>query len=203
MYRLILASESPRRRELLSKAGFAFDTLPVKVSEIPEKSLIVDEKILSIAKQKLDAAWTLLQSRKNPPFVLLTADTEVVLDDQLLGKPTSPEDAQQMLRRLSGRAHEVKTAMYLVESRAQKKIFHIETTRITFHELTTDEISKYVSRGECMDKAGSYGIQGEARKFVAKVEGSFENVVGLPVERLIELLRKENWILDGPAAQRN
>lgn len=205
MYRLILASESPRRRDLLTKAGFAFDTFPVKVSEIPEKSLMVDEKILSIAKQKLDAAWTLLQSRKNPPFVLLAADTEVVLDDQLLGKPSSDLDAQNMLRRLSGRTHEVKTAIYLAESLGHKIIFHIETTQIHFRKLSTEEILEYVASGEGRDKAGGYGIQGQARKFVAKIEGSFDNVVGLPVDRLTNLLKKENWVInnDESAAQRN
>lgn len=195
MHQLILASESPRRKQLLQNAGFQFETLSVKVSEIPGKNLTVDEKILSNAKEKSDAAWTGLKSRKMGPFVLLTADTEVVLDEQLLGKPRDKQDAIALLSRLSGSTHQVKTGLWLRESPSGKEVSHIETTTVFFKKLSREDIRNYVEMGEGMDKAGGYAIQGQGSHFVEKFVGSYDNVVGLPVQVLKKLLNENAWLI--------
>ncbi len=197
MHQLILASESPRRKQLLTESGFQFETLSVKVSEIPGKNLTVDEKILANAKEKSDAAWTLLLAKKNSPFVLLTADTEVVLDNELLGKPTDVADAEKMLRRLSGKNHRVKTGLWLRHHPSGKEVSHIETTTIYFKSLSEKEISFYASSKEGLDKAGAYAIQGQAAQFVDKFEGSYDNVVGLPVQILKKILNEQGWKVSG------
>ena len=125
MYDLILASESPRRKRILSDAGFTFDTFPVKVSEIPGKNLNVDNKIIAISREKSQAAWTRLLPMKSKPFILLTADTEVVTNGELLGKPLDLRHGVEMLGRLSGRIHLVKTALCLVESIQGKEVVHV------------------------------------------------------------------------------
>lgn len=199
-YQLILASESPRRKLLLQEAGFSFETLPVKVSEIPEKNLIVNEQILLIARQKSEAALDLLRSHPpRPSSILLTADTEVILNDQLLGKAQSPEHAFQILKSLSGRSHEVKTGLCLVETKSLKTVTHLETTQIFFKKLSDEMIWDYISKGEYVDKAGAYGIQGLGRVFVERFEGSYTNVVGLPMEALLQLLEQHNWRIEGKA----
>lgn len=193
MHQLILASESPRRKQLLKEAGFQFETLSVKVSEIPGKNLTVDEKILANAKEKSDAAWTLLTSRKNQPFVLLTADTEVVLNDELLGKPTDVADAERILNLLSGKRHQVKTGLWLRESLNGKVVSQVETTNIYFRRLSPEEIKSYACSGEGLDKAGAYAIQGQAAHFIEKFEGSYDNVVGLPIQTLKKILNDNGW----------
>lgn len=195
MYRLILASESPRRRELLTKAGIRHQAFPVKVSEFPDKTLNVDEQILDIAGRKARAAFSLLRQSENHPFIVLAADTEVILDGGPLGKPSTHEDAVRTLQRLSGRWHEVKTAFWLIDSVSSETISHLETTRIRFRDLSATEIRSYVLTEEPMDKAGSYGIQGQGRALVDEIQGSFDNVVGLPVDQVIARLREKNWVI--------
>lgn len=195
MYKLVLASESPRRRELLQQAGYIFDVVPVKVSEIPDKNLNVNEQILDIARRKARAAFARLQTGESSPFVLLSADTEVIFNGGPLGKPRDEEDAARLLRLLSGRTHEVKTAICLIESPSGEEISQIETTEVRFRTLSDQEISDYIATGEPMDKAGAYGIQGLGGKFVEKFTGSFDNVVGLPVDLLRRLLAQKNWKL--------
>ncbi len=199
-YQLILASESPRRKQLLLDAGFHFEALPLKVSEIPRKNLTVNEKIIAISKEKSDAALALLASTgPRSPFILLTADTEVVLNDQLLGKAQSLDHAFQILKNLSGRFHEVKTAMCIVESKSLKTVTHLETTQIHFKKLSDQMIHDYLSTGEYVDKAGAYAIQGLGRGLVDHFEGSYNNVVGLPVEVFSEILRHQGWKVEGPS----
>lgn len=196
MYKLILASESPRRRELLASAGFSFQVSPVKVSEFPDKSLNVQQQILDIAGRKARAAYTELRQKLDSPFVVLAADTEVILDGSPLGKPHDDQNAAEVLRRLSGRQHEVLTALHLIESSTGKAISHLETTTIVFRDLQDSEIQGYIATGEHRDKAGSYGIQGKASAFVEKIEGDFENVVGLPVKALRSLIAEQGWIFE-------
>jgi septum formation protein len=193
MYQLVLASESPRRKQLLQNAGFVFDVLPVKVSEIPDKNLNIDAQILDIAGRKAKAAFALLKSNSDKPFVLLTADTMVVYHNQTLGKPRNHEEAYEFLKLLSGKTHEVKTGLYLVESTGAKEVSHIETSRVSFRNLSDDEIWTYIQSGEPMDKAGAYAIQGLGGKFVKKFEGDYDNVVGLPVKAFANLLAKMKW----------
>ncbi len=193
MYKLILASESPRRRELLNKAGFVFDVVSVKVSEIPNKNLNIKEQILDIARRKASTAFAQLKSSMKEPFIILSADTEVIYNQAPLGKPTDAQDAARILRLLSGKSHQVMTAICMIESNGQTESSHVETTNVIFKDLSDEEIFKYISTGEPMDKAGAYGIQGLGRAFVEKFDGSYDNVVGLPVNCVQELLQNKNW----------
>jgi len=193
MHHLILASESPRRKQLLAEAGFQFETLSLKVSEIPGKNLTVNEKILANAREKSEAAWTRLKPRKSEKFILLTADTEVVLDERLLGKPQSESDAEEMLSSLSGRTHQVKTGLCLRESLSEMEVCHVETTQVVFKKLSLEAIRNYIQSREGLDKAGAYAIQGQGSQFVEKFVGSYDNVVGLPVKVLKKLLEDHGW----------
>lgn len=187
---LILASESPRRRELLTEAGFRFDIVPVKVSEIPNKNLNVNDQILDIARRKAHAAMAHLKSSRTGPFCVLTADTEVIFAGGPLGKPQDPEDAFRILKLLSGQTHEVKTAVCVIDNLSGKELSQIETTLVHFRVLSDDEIWSYIQTGEPMDKAGAYGIQGQGRKLIANFEGPFDNVVGLPIDLVRRMLKE-------------
>lgn len=188
MHQIILASESPRRRQLLSEAGFSFDVVSLKVSEIPDKNLNINAQILDIAERKAKAVFARLKSEKEGPFLVLAADTEVIYDESPMGKPSSAEDAVRMLKLLSGISHDVKTAVVLMDSVTGKTLSRIETTKVYFKKLSEKEIRDYVATGEPMDKAGAYGIQGQGRALVEKFEGPFDNVVGLPVATVKEML---------------
>jgi septum formation protein len=193
MYQLILASESPRRRQLLQTAGFVFDVHPVKVSEIPDKNLNIDEQILDIAGRKAKVAFSQLKTTSHKDFLVLTADTMVVYHTQTLGKPRDQDEAYEFLKLLSGKIHEVKTGLYLVESLGGKTVSHIETSRVNFRNLTDDEIWTYIQSGEPMDKAGAYAIQGLGGKFVEQFTGEYDNVVGLPVKAFENVLATMKW----------
>lgn len=195
---LILASESPRRKNLLADAGFSFRVFSVKVSENLEKNLNVDAQIKSIAERKALAAFSAYKSLKPEGFLILSADTMVVLGGHALGKPTSPTEARQMLSSLSGKWHEVKTAICLAEGRKNsdgivKLLVDIETTKVLFKKISTSQILEYIASGEPMDKAGSYAIQGKGGQFVEKIEGPFDNVVGLPVDLFKKMLAEGRW----------
>lgn len=185
---LILASESPRRRELLKEAGFNFDVVPVKVSEIPNKNLNVNDQILDIARRKARAAYDLLKSSRTGPFRVLAADTEVIFGGGPLGKPQDRDDAYRILRLLSGHPHDVITAVCIIDSTTGKEVSQTETTLIYFKNLPDEEIWNYIDSGEPMDKAGAYGIQGQGKKFIERFEGSHDNVVGLPIALVRRML---------------
>ncbi|MBO9667427.1 MAG: septum formation protein Maf [Bdellovibrio sp.] len=190
MKTLILASESPRRKQLLQEAGFSFDVASVKVSEIPDKNLNVNEQILDIARRKARAGFADQTSRGNSDFILISADTEVIFGGGPLGKPADKDDAFRILKLLSGKVHDVITAVCMMESPGGRELSHVETTKVFFKTLSDDEIWTYIESGEPMDKAGAYGIQGLGRKFVERIEGPFDNVVGLPVQAVKNLLTK-------------
>jgi septum formation protein len=197
---LILASESPRRKTLLESAGFSFRVFSVKVSENLEKNLNVDNQIKAIAERKVLAAFKAYKSLNTEDFLVLSADTMVVLDQKPLGKPSDSTEAQQMLSSLSGKWHEVKTAICLAEGRKNtdgivKLLVDIETTRVLFKKISEQQILQYIATGEPMDKAGSYGIQGKGGEFVEKIEGHFDNVVGLPVTLFKKILEEGRWAL--------
>jgi septum formation protein len=183
---LVLASQSPRRRELLSTAGITFTLRVREVEEIRAPDEPPDDYARRLARAKAEAAW------EGRDEIVLGADTIVVLDQQVLEKPRDAADARAMLQRLSGREHTVITAICLrypagvqVDSTA---------TRVRFAALTADEIDAYVATGEPMDKAGAYAIQGLASKFVERVEGCYFNVIGLPlsqVYRYLKILEKD------------
>jgi septum formation protein len=130
---------------------------------------------------------------KNQDYLVLAADTMVIVDGDCLGKPKNFAEAVIFLRRLSGRSHEVKTALFLINCRTLEQDEEITTSKVYFRNLTEDEISQYVQSGEPMDKAGAYGIQGLGGTFVAKVEGSMDTVVGLPMETFKKILTRNNW----------
>lgn len=200
MYRLILASASPRRQKLLENAGFRFQVVPMKISEIPDEKLNVNEQILDIARRKSRACFDQLKqdfrTGVDKPFVVLGADTEVIFGGRPLGKPASADEAAETLRRLSSHVHLVITAMNLIESSTGEEASHIETTEIKFKTLSENEIRAYVATGDPLDKAGSYGIQSGAGHFVERITGSMDNVIGLPVDRVRTVLKKTGWELE-------
>jgi septum formation protein len=178
---LVLASQSPRRREILAAAGIPFVTRPAAVDETPLEGETPEGHVLRLARQKALAAPL------SPGEVILGADTVVVVGGEIFGKPASASDAVRMLRRLSGRTHEVLTGVCLRTVGRERA--EVEVTRVRFAALTEDEIARYVATGEPMDKAGAYAIQGLASKYVERIEGCYFNVVGLPVALVYRLLR--------------
>ncbi|MBQ6005077.1 MAG: septum formation protein Maf [Selenomonadaceae bacterium] len=176
---VILASGSPRRHELLRKLCEDF---VVEVSDAEEVQHAASPKILAVENAKLKASSI---AAKNPDAVVIGADTIVVLDGEIFGKPDGIDGAEKMLARLSGKRHEVITGLAIC---AGGKIFTAaEVTEVFFGEMTADEIHDYVATGEPLDKSGSYALQGGATKFIEKIHGDWSNVVGLPVYRLRKL----------------
>jgi septum formation protein len=180
--RFVLASQSPRRAELLAAAGLEFDTLPVDVDESRHDDEPPEAYVIRLARAK--AASALARASGRP---VLAADTVVVVDGLVLGKPRNDREAAEMLNRLSGRTHEVVTGVVLLGEEKSRE--HIETTRVTFGSLSRPEIDSYVATGEPLDKAGAYAVQGYASRFVSRIEGSYSNVVGLPIADVYRLLR--------------
>ncbi len=184
---LILASASPRRQELLRNAGINFDVQPAHLPENPLPGEAAKNCAERLAREK-----ALAVARQRPRDFVLGADTVVVVDGQLLGKPTDAADAARMLRLLSGREHQVITGVCLVVS--GQPIVASETTLVTVSELTDKDIADYVSSGEPMDKAGAYAIQGVATRWIPRIEGDYSNVVGLPVALVWRMLRQTRTI---------
>lgn len=183
-YRFILASGSPRRRELLSDAGFEFEVISPKVSERTTPSLTLREITLANALLKGVAV-----GRAHPADVVLAADTLVALDGVIIGKPKHLEDAREILRRLSGRTHEVCSAVYVGQrARKRERVFYV-ISRVSFRELTEASITAYFAKIDPMDKAGAYAAQGQGREIIKKIDASYTNVVGLPMEQTIRALR--------------
>lgn len=179
---LILASASPRRSELLRNAAIPFTVDPAHVREQPYDHETPLDYAQRLARDKALAVFA-----RHPGDVVLGADTVVVVDQHLLEKPVDDGDAARMLRLLSGRAHQVITGICVVTAGFERT--EAEITQVYFSRLSDAEISAYVSSGEPMDKAGGYGIQGIASRWIGRVEGCYFNVVGLPVERAYRLLR--------------
>ena len=179
--RLILASASPRRRELLLQAGFEFDVDPVEVDEAPQRGESAAAYVERVATAKAVAGLA-----RHPEAIVIGADTTVVVDNDILGKPEDAADAARMLRRLSGRAHEVLTGVCVATT--GRRISRVERTQVWFLPLTDAQIAWYAGSGEPRDKAGAYAIQGLAARFIPRIEGSYSNVVGLPVAAVSEML---------------
>src|SRR3981081_1096013 len=179
---LILASASPRRQELLRNAGITFEVQPADIPEDPLPGEAAIDCAERLAREK-----ALAVARQRPNDCVLGADTVVVVDGKLLGKPSDAADAARMLRMLSGREHQVITGVCLVVS-GQPSVAS-ETTLVTVSEITDKEIADYVASGEPMDKAGAYAIQGIASRWIPRIEGDYSNVVGLPVALTYSMLR--------------
>ena len=193
MLEILLASQSPRRRELLTAAGFEHRVFPVKVSEIIDENLNPQEVVSHLATIKAEACIEQCKDLNLHDFLILSGDTLVALGDQILGKPQNFSQACDFLRQLSGQTHSVISGLCLIETASSRRWSGFDTTRVRFKTLSETQIQDYVHSGEPMDKAGAYAIQGEGRKFVADYQGSFSNVVGLPVELLEKALRENNW----------
>lgn len=181
--KLILASASPRRQELLREAGIPFVVHATEVDETPLPGEDAQQCALRLAREKALAA-----ARRFPNDLVLGADTVVVVDDEILGKPRDQQDAARMLRRLSGRAHRVLTAVSLVVP-GKGADTRSATTQVHFRKLKEGEIQEYIAGKEPMDKAGAYAIQGGAAHWVTGLEGDYSNVVGLPLMLVAEMLR--------------
>jgi septum formation protein len=182
---LVLASSSPRRSELLRNAGIPFQVQAADVPETPRRGEKPLELAMRLARAKADAVALL-----RPEAFVLGADTIVIVDNKILGKPADDADATRMLRLLSDRAHEVTTALCLIFPHATERITTQETTRVHFSLLTDADIADYVATGEPMDKAGAYAIQGIAGKWIDQIEGDYFNVVGLPVAKTYRILKQ-------------
>ena len=181
--RLVLASASPRRAELLSAAGFTFDVSASTIDETPRAGETPDAYALRVAEEKAGAAVA-----RHPDAMILAADTVVVAGGQILGKPIDAADARRMLSLLAGTTHDVLTAVVLAgnwQSRAE-----VVRTRVAFGQLSQAEIDWYVATGEPDGKAGAYAIQGRAARFIDRIEGSWSNVVGLPVATVYRMLKE-------------
>lgn len=184
MKKLILASGSPRRREILQQLGVSFEVLPSDIEEAILPGLSAGDAASHLALQKArDVAL-----KVNIPSIILGADTIVVVDGEILGKPDDEAEARLMLKRLSGREHEVVTGIAIIDSDRNIEIKDFETTKVKMKRIPQDRIEKYVKSGEPLDKAGAYAAQGKASTFVEGIQGCFFNVVGLPISKLDSLL---------------
>lgn len=193
--RLILASASPRRADLLRAAGVDFETVSTEIDEAIRAGEAPSAYVRRLASEKAAAAMDIVGA---PEAVILGADTAVVVDGDILGKPRDAADAAAMLRRLSGRRHEVMTGICLRGTACE--VVRVETTTVFVSALSDDDVAWYVASGEGQDKAGAYAIQGLASRFIPRIEGSYTNVVGLPVEAIIRTLTEFRRRLSGPLA---
>lgn len=181
--RLVLASASPRRADLLRAAGIPFEIVPVDVDESFQPAEEPGRAVARLAEAKADAA-----AASHPDAVVLGADTTVVIGGEALAKPVDEADAVRMLRLLSGRTHDVLTGICI--SGEGRRLVHVETTRVRMSRLSDAEVKWYVATGEPFDKAGAYAVQGLASRFVEGIDGSYANVVGLPISSVYALLNE-------------
>lgn len=190
--RIYLASASPRRQALLRQAGLAFECVVPDIPEAPRAGEAAAAYVQRLAMEKAQRGLALVREKRLPIRPVLAADTEVVLDGEILGKPRDAADGQRMLRRLAGRAHQVLTGLCLLAPKAGSDRLHaaLSESRVVFGALTEEEIRAYWETGEPVDKAGGYAIQGRGACFIARIEGSYTGVVGLPLYELYELLKK-------------
>jgi septum formation protein len=185
--RLILASNSPRRRDLLRQAGFEFEVRP---SQVTEGEAAPGEAPAEFARRAARLKALDVASSSERGSLVLGADTVVVINGRILGKPSGPHEATRMLRLLSGQTHQVITGFCLAQAPNQVEVVSHETTFVTFRELDDDEIRGYVESREPFEKAGGYAIQGLASKFVTRISGCYFNVVGLPVPLVYDALKR-------------
>lgn len=192
MKRIILASQSPRRRELLTQIGLKFEVIPSTVEEVIT-SINPVEVVQELAQQKArDVAEVAAKETPKESLLVIGADTIVVYEGKILGKPGDKEDAVRMLTMLQGKEHSVYTGVALLSG--EQEIVFAEETRVQMCPMTPEEIAWYVNTGEPMDKAGAYGIQGLCARFVRQIQGDYNNVVGLPVGRIYQELKKEEGV---------
>lgn len=187
--KLILASSSPRRAEILANAGLPFSVLSSAVDESPNPGETPAALVQRLANAKAD----LVTARAVGPAIVVGADTVVVLDDKILGKPRSSDEARHMLQQLSGRTHSVLTGVAMVRLPDGERRQFTESTLVHFRPVTQEEISSYLATEEPHDKAGAYAIQGQAGRYIPRIEGCYFNVVGLPLSRVLTELHSLGW----------
>ena len=185
--RFILASASPRRKELLEQIGAKFDILPATGEEVITKEL-PGEVVMELAKQKAEE----VAKTAGADALILGADTVVAYEGKILGKPKDEADALRMLTMLSGKEHEVYTGVALIDNLDQSMENFFERTKVTMYPVSEEEIRDYIAGGEPMDKAGAYAIQGLGAKFIQKIEGDYNNVVGLPIGRIYQEIKRKS-----------
>lgn len=193
---IILASASPRRRDILSNIGVKFGIFTADCDEYIEEGILPFEAVMLLSLKKAAAASAYFEGEDK---IIIGADTVVVFDNEILTKPKDADDAFLMLKKLSGKVHSVLTGVTLMRTSDAKSETFYEETFVKFKDLTDEEISAYIATGEPLDKAGSYGIQGIGSILIEKIDGDYFNVVGLPVSRLCEKLKNEfgiNLILE-------
>ncbi|MFK5913289.1 MAG: Maf family protein [Woeseiaceae bacterium] len=189
--KLFLASQSPRRRELLSQVGFSFTVISVDIDESVKTDELAENYVIRLAQEKAIAGLNTLTSSQN---IVLGSDTLVVISGEILGKPKNHDDARRMLHLLSGQTHQVMTAVSLATKQTPSSEAELNTqisvSNVSFKNITETEIEKYVATKECDDKAGSYAIQGLAAAFITHLSGSYSGVMGLPLYETVKLLEK-------------
>ena len=190
--KLILASASMRRAEILRDAGLPFTILSSAIDETPFPNESPQDLVQRLADTKAD----LVAARAVGPAIIIAADTEVVLDGRVLGKPRTSDDARHMLSRLSGHTHSVITGVTLIRLPDVERRSFVETTQVQFAKIPDEEILRYLATGEPFDKAGSYAIQGRAGRYIPRVEGCYFNIVGLPLARVYQALAELGWSED-------
>lgn len=183
MKHIILASASPRRKEILELADLKFDVMPSDAQEITTKTA-PNEVVMELASIKAKDIY----KKSEKQSMIVGADTVVAYQGQILGKPSDKADAKRMLTMLSGQTHEVYTGVCVIEDGKTKTFY--EETKVTFYEISDEQIDRYIKTGEPMDKAGSYGIQGKAAVFIKGIEGDYYNVVGFPIARFLQEITK-------------
>jgi len=190
--KLILASTSPRRAQLLHDAGFSFTVVSSAVDETPFPGESPADHVQRLA----DAKAELAAARAVGPAIVLAADTVVALDGRIFGKPRSSDDARHMLETLSGRTHAVLTGVTLIRLPDAERRTFVESTLVHFSQLSSEEIARYLATEEPHDKAGAYAIQGRAARYIPRIEGDYFNVVGLPLARVTQTLTDLAWSED-------
>lgn len=190
--KLILASASPRRAEVLRDAGFEFEIQPANVDESRLPNEAAEAYVRRVATAKADAIAQANLS-DGTPAIVIAADTVVLAGQEILPKPKDAEDARRMLRLLSASTHEVLTGLFVIRAYDGISFTHVERTRVEFTRLSETDIDSYIQTKEPFDKAGAYGIQGVGGRFVRKIDGCYFNVMGLPLSRLWEILRQMRW----------
>jgi septum formation protein len=190
--KLILASASPRRAEILHDAGFSFHVMSSAVDETP----IPGEFPADYVQRLADAKAELAVARAVGPAIVIAADTVVTLDGRIFGKPRTSDDARRMLQQLSGRTHSVITGVTLIRLPDAERRSFVESTRVHFVQLPDEEITRYLATEEPHDKAGAYAVQGRAGRYIPRIEGDYFNVVGLPLARVTQALTDLGWSED-------
>ena len=185
---IYLASASPRRRDLLRQLGIEFEVIPSNILEVRRQGELPADYVVRVARDKARFVEQLVKERGLPPSPVLGADTEVVLDGEILGKPQDRDHGVTLLRRLAGRAHEVLSGICVVHQGTEHTA--LSSSRVTLSPMTAQEIAQYWETGEPLDKAGAYAIQGRAAGFIASLDGSYSGVMGLPLYELTGVLKK-------------